>query len=310
MARRTGIVACIHRYITGLLLLALCVVAFAATDEDRPLVTPVLAGNLTVVNAGEATAFKCAPIDARTMVGALGLATMKKDRALGDMISFAGRTFIRSTDPKTGVKIIETPGPFLAPFYLGIPDGQTVFPRVVRIDAAEPQLLHAMLEEMAKAAQSPIAVLGWVDAPDVNGIALKRAPIEGDSLNGSNKNDYLDTISQRTAHLVFVAVVVPPMTVNTVSNYRFSRVLFDFDTTQGQPAAALIHVHGALVAQAAPPDFATAPLMLKSLQDVTVSDVLHVYGSSTIQRGTAIVYRLQYPGVEQVQPMCLNQPGM
>ena len=284
---------------------------------DRPLVPVAIIGSLERVNQGAVSPWDLTTVDMNGTIGGLGAGTIGPYRAIGEMLSFAGRTFIRSTDPKTGVKVVEVTEPFASPFALLVAAPKTpyarimatelkfpfilktngkednAFPRAYRLTGKEePVLLHAILEKLAVEVRSPIAVLGWVEAPSVEGTALKKAPINDESLTGSEKDAYLDTIKATDEHLVFFAIVSPVLPISTVSNDYLAKTIFDYNPEQGQPAAALIHVHGALVNEAAPGLFATAPLVLSGLSKVTVKDICHVYGTSTVRQGFFLVYRL------------------
>ena len=295
---------------------------FIYSAVDRPIVATSVIGSLQQLNMGQVSPWDLSMIDTTGMIGGLGAGTLGKYAGIGDMLSFAGRTFIRSTNPKTGVQVVEVTKPFKSPFAILVANPPTLtldnttqatvpllgkmaprstkdlkaaFPRVYRVVAgAEPQLLHSVLEKLANEVQCPIAVLGWAEMPTVEGIALKKSPIDDQSLTGSQKDQYLDTIKTTDANLVFFAVVSPVMYAGTVENTLFEQGAFDYNPDQGVPAAALIHVHGALVNEAPPEMFETSPLMLNKLKTVTVKDILHVYGTSLIKSGVLQVFRLKY----------------
>lgn len=268
-------------------------------EADRPIVPFAITGSLRAVNAGRVSPFELLPVENARWIAALGAGTLDRDRNTGDMLMLAGRTFIRTTDPKTGVKLVEVTTPYKTPFAMAmmtpLNDGQVVFPRVYRLDNAEPGLLHTALENLAKDAGAPIGVIGWVEMPDVEGIAIKRAPIENEALTGSKKDQYLDTIQLKEKNVAFFAVVVPASLPRPSLNASLiGRLAMDFDPEQGKPAAALIHVHGALVDRPAPADYVSAPLIMDGLKQVKVEDILHLYGFSTIKRGMLMVYRIDY----------------
>jgi len=291
-------------------------------EVDRPFVPTGVIGSLQRLNMGQVNPWDLTTIDITGTIGAFGAGTTGKYAGIGEMLSFAGRTFIRSTDPKTGVNVVEMTQPFKSPFAVlvaappdvmqntppkvdapfllksmpkAVKDSKTVFPRVYRIFAGvEPQLLHSVLEKLANEVSGPVAVLGWVEMPTVEGIALKKSPIDSESLTGSQKDQYLDTINTNDQHMVFFAVVSPIMPVGTINNALFEQGAFDYNPDQGQPAAALIHVHGALVQEAPPEVFQTTPTLLAALKTVTVKDILHVYGTSLVKEGQLLVFRLKY----------------
>ena len=290
-----------------LLVLGLALAARSFIEVDRPFATVHTTGSLPLVNAGQVSPWDLQDVDPAGMVGGLGTGTLKKYFATGEMLSFFGRTFIRTTDPKTGAKVVEVDAPFRTPFSLMIKPvpGQMklstgelaeVFPRTYRLIGSEPRLLHSVLEKLAIEANSPIAVVGWAKMPEVDGAAMKKAPIGDQPLTGEKKADILDDIRATDAHVVFFAVVSPMLAISTPANTVLMGQAFDYDPEQGLPAAALIHVHGALVNEPLPiPEAITAPIMIDRLQTVTVNDILHVYGTSSVSQGAFLVYRLQYP---------------
>lgn len=291
-----------------LLGLALAVSAAPVQEVDSPPADVTLTGSLERVNNGQVSPWDLTTIDPAGAVAGLGAGTLKRLKNTGDMMSFAGRTFLRTVDPKQGVKLVEVTGqkiqsPFaltIAPAMLRDPKTKEfveVFPRTLRIDGTEPQLLHSLLEQLALQVNGPIGVLGWVDMPDLDGIALQRAPINDESLTGANKGEYLEAIHRENAHVVFFAVVAPALKLSPLSNSLLTANAFDYNPDEGMPNAALVHMHGAIVEEAAPEStpYLTTPILLKKLQKVTVTDILHVYGASTLQRGVLMVYRLQYP---------------
>ncbi len=272
-------------------------------EQDRPLASVDVYGTLARVTGGHVSPWDLMPMDLSAVPAGLGYGTVKRFSTTGEMISFAGRTFIRSTDPKTGVQVVEVPGAFKSPYalFVGTPKvtDHEVFPRVYRLNSDVPQLLYTYLEGLANETQSPIGVLGWLEMPDVEGIALKRAPIDGESLMGSKKDDYVETVRAQGAHVVFFAVVVPTKCAlgrPSLNAYALSPVAFDYIPDDSAPATTLINVRGALVEESAPNTYDTSPLLMKGLQTVTVKDVLHLQGSTTVKSGIAVVYRMQYLG--------------
>lgn len=290
-----------------LLVLGFALAAWSFVEVDRPFASVHTTGSLQLVNAGQVSPWDLQGIDPAGMVGGLGTGTLKKFNTAGEMLSFFGRTFIRTTNPKGGVKVVEVNAPFRSPFSLMIkplpgqaklPTGEMaeVFPRTYRLTSNEPQLLHTVLEKLAVEADSPIAVIGWAEMPEVDGSALKKAPIGDQPLNGEKKAELLDDIRAQNAHVVFFAVISPMLAISKPANTVLMGQAFDYDPEQGQPAAALIHVHGALVNEPLPiPDAITAPIMIERLQTVTVNDILHVYGTSSVTKAAFLVYRLEYP---------------
>jgi hypothetical protein len=272
-------------------------------DLDRPLAPIDVVGTLPRVTGGHVSPWDLIPLDLSGAVAGLGYATEKRFSTTGELLSFAGRTFIRSTDAKTGVRVVEVPGTFKTPFalYMSAPKvvDRQVFPRVYRLNSEVPQLLYSYLEALADETASPIGVLGWLEMPDVEGLALKRAPIDGESLMGSKKDDYVETVRAQNAHVAFFAIVVPTKCAlgrSSLNAYALTPDAFDFVPDETVPAATLVHVHGALVDQSAPNDYDTSPLLMKGLQRVTVKDILHLQGATTVKSGVAMVYRLQYVG--------------
>jgi len=273
-----------------------------ASPQDRPLTPLTIIGSLAKVNAGKVSPWDLPTVDLSTMTAGFGYGSAGPFYATGNMFSFCGRTFIRATDPKTGVHVVEVTAPFTSPFALTLGNPTVmnthIFPRVFRLNTAEPILLYTYLENLAKQTKSPIGVLGWAEMPDVEGLALKRAPIDGESLAGSKKDDYVETLHAQTAHVVYFAVVVPQWnTLGRASrNARaLSKVAFDYAPDEGQVTpTALINVHAALVNEEAPSDFDTSPILINRLRAVTVKDIMHLQGSTTIQRGEVMIYQLQY----------------
>ncbi|MHB9134266.1 MAG: hypothetical protein ACYDBB_24615 [Armatimonadota bacterium] len=272
-------------------------------EVDRPIVPFVLTGSLQRVLGGQISPWDFTQLNLSGMDAAFGVGTVGKDNAAGEMFSFAGRTFIRSTNPKTGVELVEVPKDFRVAFSAAVPANvvygtEVVFPRVQRINFAQPRLLQAMLEEYANATQYPIGVLGWVQMPEVEGVALKRAPINDEGIFGSKKDDYLETLRARDANVVFFAVVLPSTLQRPSLNaYLVSRAAFA-ETPKGPeggtvaPAAA-VNIHGALVNEAIPNDWETRALIMPGLQKVTVKDILQIHGFSSVQRGALFIYRLK-----------------
>lgn len=268
-------------------------------EADRPIVPYEIFGSLQRVNAGMVSPWDFLTVDSSAWIAGLGTGTIGKDNATGETLTLAGRTFIRSTDPKTGVKVVEVARPYRAPFALAMqkqPDGsQPVFPRVFRVENTDPALLHTILENLAKDAGTAIGVIGWTDSPEVEGNALKRAPTDDKSLTGSEKDQYLDTIRAKDASVAFFGVVVPATLSRPSSNsVLIAKYSMEYDTAQGQPSAALIHVHAALIDKPVPPNYSTAPLILEGIRQAAVKDICHLYGYTTVKRGVFLVYRLDY----------------
>lgn len=263
-------------------------------ELDRPPAPLVISGSLQRVNAGNVMTWNFLSTDLSKDFAALGTGTNGKDMATGDLISFGGRTFIRAVDPKGGpTQVVEVKGAFRSAFVLSIPTvNEPVPPRVCRLELAEPQLLHTVLEQLGVEAQSPLAVLGWVDMPDLQGLAIKKAPVYCEGLMGDKKDNYLETIQANDAHIVFFAVVSPVLAKQNVAAYVLTQKAYDVDPTLGQVSGSLIHAHGALVAEAPPTDFTAKPGIMRALNTVTVKDVMQVLGTSSVKRGTLMVYRI------------------
>jgi hypothetical protein len=269
--------------------------AVAAQRADRTPAPVSILGSLSRVNAGMVSPWDYGMINADEMIAALGVGTVGKYQHTGEVISFLGRTFIRATTPKGAPTVFEVNTPLRSPFMVGIHAKPEVLPRVVRLSATEPRLLHTDLEKMANEAGAPIAVLGWADMPELEGNALKRAPSGDESLTGSKAGEYLDQLRLRNASVVFVAVVVPATLPRPSLNAAtIAKMATDYDPSQGAPVAALIHVHGAVVEEAPPASYNSTPILQEALRRTTVQEVLHIYGSSTIQRGFAMVYEINY----------------
>lgn len=268
------------------------------TPVDRPFVKVKVLGSLPQVNAGAVSPWDLLPLDTSHSIAALGHGTLGRYNATGEMLSFAGRTFIRAINPKTGaVQVVETRDPYQSPFaiVLGPLAGNSlemVFPRTYRFTETEPQLLHTVLERLAVEVNGPIGVIGWAEMPEVEGAALKRAPVENEPLTSSNKDQYLEAMRARDAHVVFFAVVSPVLALPPVTNTLLTAKAFDYTPEQGQPAAALVHIHAALVNEPTPMPCTTTPLLLEGLRAVTVNDICHLYGTSTVQRGVFMVFQL------------------
>ena len=302
MARTAPVLQAARRLWMCILVLGFAMAARSFVEVDRPFAAVNVTGSLQLVNAGQVSPWDLQGVNPVGFVGGLGTGTLKKYYTTGEMLSFFGRTFIRDTNPKTGPRVIEVTGPFRSPFSLMIkplpgpplPGGEfaEVFPRTYRLNSDEPQLLHSVLEKLAVEANSPIAVVGWAEMPEVDGSALKQAPIGDQPL----KADKLDAIRVTNAHVVFFAVVSPMLAISTPANTLLMTQAFDFDPEQGQPAAALLHVHGALVNEPVPiPGAVTSPIIIDRLKTVTVNDIIHVYGTSSVTQAAFLVYRLQYP---------------
>ena len=295
-----------------LLVLGLALACWSFTEVDRPYALVNTVGSLERLNAGQVSPWDFKTINPANTLGGFGAGTinvstgmLKKYSMTGEMLSFCGRTFIRITDPTGAPKVMEMTGAFSSPFALTLTEFkdpkrpgklfEEVFPRTYRLLGNEPQLLHSVLENLAIEGNSPIAVVGWAEMPRVDGIALKKAPGGDQLLYGDRKDEYLESIQATDAHLVFFAVVSPMLPIQPLANAILATQAFDLNPDQGQPAAALIHAHGALVNEAVPcQTVVTSPILLDGLKRVTVNDILHVYGTSSIKNGAFIVYRLRY----------------
>ncbi|HEY3416511.1 MAG TPA: hypothetical protein VGM23_06480, partial [Armatimonadota bacterium] len=245
---------------------------------DRPLLKMDLVGNIQRVNAGQVSPWDYRKKETRYLECALGLATLnptpvnsyRRYDSVGTMVTFAGRTFIKTNDPKSEMKIIEAPNFFYTPFCLSvntIPDD--IFPRPYRLTCTEPRLLHSILEELANDAGCPIGVLAWVEMPEVNGVSFKRAPSENESLLGEKRGDYLDTLKSNDASVIFFGAVTPVMKRPSLNATMIAEKALGLDRGQGVPASALILVHGATVAEALPQDYTTRPIMVTDFRDLT-----------------------------------------
>ncbi|HOF88474.1 MAG TPA: hypothetical protein PLZ36_10285 [Armatimonadota bacterium] len=268
------------------------------TEVDRPVAPYAVLGSMARLNGGHVSPWDLFTLDTSSWIAGLGAGTLAKDTGVGETLTLAGRTFIRSTDPKTGVKLVEVNKPYPGVYALAMlkpTDAGRVFPRAYRVENAEPALLHSLLENLADDAGVAIGVIGWADMPEAEGIALKRAPIHDKSLTGSEKDAYLETVRATDAHVAFFAVVVPAVLPRpSLNSVLIARHSMEYDAAQGQPAAALVHAHGALIDRAVPADYMTAPLIMDSLRTVGVKDICHLYGFSTVKRGVFLVYRLDY----------------
>jgi hypothetical protein len=265
-------------------------------DADRPVVPFNIQGSLRTLNDGRVSPWGLFSVDNSRWVAGLGAGTLRSDLGVGEMLTLAGRTFIRTVDPKKGVKLVEVTKPYQSPFTMAILrpiNAEAVFPRPYLLVNAEPGLLHTALENLAKDAGTAIGVIGWAEMPEVEGAALKRAPIDNESLTGSKKDDYLETIRAKDANVAFFAVVVPAVLPRPSLNASLiGKLAMDYDPAQGQPSAALIHVHAALIDQPVPQNYTSAPLLLDKLSQVGVKDICHLYGFSTIKKGMFLVYRI------------------
>jgi hypothetical protein len=262
---------------------------------DRPYIPIRIFGSLAQVNAGRVSPWVPQLVDPTGYLGALGFGTPGRDQAMGELLTIAGRTFIRATDPKTGIKIVEMPGAVRSPFLLGISFGNhpVIFPRPVHVSEPAPKLLHTLLEEVARDADNAIAVLGWLDMPEAVGMALKKAPLYDDALFGDKRATYLDTIQVPNAHVMFFAIVAPaPSTLKRPSLNAALLKDVAFDGPRAADAdAALIHIHAAIVNEAAPKSFVTTPTILTGMHRATVKEILHLHGASTVSNGSLIVFR-------------------
>ncbi len=277
------------------------------TEMDMPIVPVRSVGSLELLNSGQVGPWDMLPFDTSGLAGALGAGSIKKTRSTGEMLyltttttgemlNFAGRTFVRSTDPKTGVKVVELADTtFRTPFAMGAEAAPLVFPRVYRLAGTEPRLLHSVLEEIGIWAGYPVGVLGWVKMPEVHGLALKRAPIDNEPLTGAKRDDYVEQLKATDANVVFFAIVIPGVLPHpSVNAYLLSKAAIDFDEDSGNTSTTLIHVHGALVAEDVPGDYTSSPMILNRLRKVTVKDIMHVEGTSSVTAGTLMVYRLNF----------------
>lgn len=269
------------------LLMGAALSALAASEVDRPLRPLYLMGSLAAVNSGQMAPWGWTKLNPGGLAGSLGFGTTGTIGEMGEMVSFAGRSFIRTVTPE-GVKVVEAKAPFRTPFAASVLADGDIFPRAYRMDADEPMLLHSMLEKLAIDAKSPIAVVGWVTMAQAEGTALKRAPVNGEAPVGENA---VDTISVNDVQVAFYAVVIPPVTRPDAERTRLAALTMDAPEIAAD--AAKMHVHGAIVEEAAPADYLTSPLILDGLRNVHVKDVFHVSATSTVKRGVALIYRLQ-----------------
>jgi len=278
------------------LVLGLGLAACSFAEVDRPKIPVTITGDAKLVDAYKVSPWDYKSLDLSGSIGALGVGTMGKYVASGDMLSFTGRTFIRTTDPKAGIQVIELSKeqPFRSPFSVSIYAKDFVFPRVYRLNATEPKLLYSVLEQLATESKGPVAVLGWVDMPEVDGTALKRAPL-ADAELGADKNNYAETLQVHDAHVVFFAVVVPPMKLPSKAAIALTETAFGTLPEKGAAPTTLIHVHAALVQEAAPINYETSPLIIEKMHEVTVKDILQIEGASSIQKGSLLVYRMNSP---------------
>ncbi|MHB9026035.1 MAG: hypothetical protein ACYC7E_17995 [Armatimonadota bacterium] len=272
---------------------------------DRPLLNMDLVGTIQRVNAGQISPWDYQTKNSSNLECALGLGMVptmlnnwRKFDTVGTMVTFAGRTFIKTNDSKAETRVLEVSKSFQTPFCLSVGTiPNDIFPRPYRLTCTEPRLLHSVLEELANDAGSPIGVLAWVEMPEVNGVSFQRAPSEGESLLGEKRGDYLETVKANDASVVFFGAVSPVMQRPSLNATMIAERALGLDLEQGIPASALILVHGATIAEPLPLDYNTRPILATDFRKVTVKDVMQIQGTSTVKRGIFFVFRLNYASI-------------
>jgi hypothetical protein len=264
---------------------------------DTPHVPYTHTGSLRTLNTGCIGPWDLTSAVPEQFGLAMGFATPGFERDLGEMMAFGGKVYLQPTGPEGVLPVQRMVQPFSTAYVTGIPgpafSAIDVFPRAFRLESPAPMPFPQAVDQLARATGGPCLILGWTTAPEVEGVAFRKAPIHGESLTGEKRPEYLATSRLSNVNLVFLAVAFPDVSLTTPEYALSCQVL---DPSDMEVGGTRYYAHAAVVTQEPPPNFYTSPMLLSDLKQVEVKSLLHFAPESvgtTIQRGTFIVYRLQ-----------------
>jgi len=244
------------------------------------------------------------------IIFSMGYALPAGSNMIGDMMRFNDKTYIRIKDPVTGVSLRTEKNAARTPYAIMLPPQTMTENRLYRSGDrtapvntisynnffsyynTQPTSVTAAMRGIADAAGGPVLVLGWVEAPMLNGYALRTVPAAGGNPFGIDVNNYQDKVQATNAYALIMAYVQPPSRNGTMENMEKLKTYFGATNMTMNDYHQEIHV--ALINERPQPNYTTRELYLEGLKNMTVKDIFHIDEndtSSTISRGKFMVFR-------------------
>ncbi|MEI6520802.1 MAG: hypothetical protein WCO98_12305 [bacterium] len=264
------------------------------TNMVCPVVDGLCNGQITNINNGTIEMFSLMPVEDKNLVVNIGYGTVISRENIGELFSFAGRNYIRQTSPDAAPKLISTYQNVRTPLSVGLYNHSIISPRVFRVSYSNPVLLQALMNKAVQDINEPVMVLGWVDMPEMNGEALKKAPIDGVSLNGDKRGDYIESVSGQNLRVIFSALAVPDKPKQSISSALFLDKIFNVNPQlKGNPGQTntVIFAKAAITEDPIPDNYNTSPLVLSKMNVANVKDICTLLPTSTISKGILIFYQ-------------------
>ncbi len=272
-------------------------------DVTCPVVEGLCNGQMANVSNGTIEMFSLVPVDDKNLVVNFGYGTVQSRENIGELFSFAGRNYIREVAPDATVRLLSTYQTIRTPLSVGLYNSSVISPRVFRVNYSNPVLLQALMNKAVQDIKEPVMVLGWVDMPEMNGEALKKAPIDGVSLNGDKRSEYIESVSGQNMRVIFSALAVPAKAIQSISSALFLDKIFSINPTLknnvDQPNT-VIFAKAAITEDQIPDNYNTSPLVLAKLNSANVKDICTLLPTSTISKGILIFYQ---PKLKVLAPM-------
>ncbi len=244
------------------------------------------------------------------IVFSMGYALPAGSSMIGDMMRFNDKTYIRINDPVKGVSLRTEKDAARTPYAIMVPPQTMAENRLYRSGDhtapvnmmsynnffsyynTQPVSVTGAMRSIADAAGGPVLILGWVEAPMLNGYALRTVPSAGGSPFGNDVNNYQDKVQATKAYALIMAYVQPPSRNGTMENIEKLKTYFGATNMTMNDYHQEIHV--ALVNERPQPNYTTRELYLEGLKNLTVKDIFHIDDkdtSSVISRGKFMVFR-------------------
>jgi hypothetical protein len=259
-----------------------------------PVVDGICNGQAVNVNNGDIEMFSLVPVNENNLVVNMGYGTIVSRENIGELFSFAGRNYIRETSIDGAPKLLSTYQTVRTPLSVGVYNREVVSPRVFRISYSNPVLLQALMNKVVQDIKEPVVVLGWVDMPEMNGEALKKAPIDKVSLNGDKRGEYIEAVNGQNVRVIFSALAIPDKPKQSITASLFLDKIFNINPTMKSNVAqsnTVIFAKAAITEDKIPDNYYTSPLVLSKMNAANVKDICTLLPTSTISKGILIFYQ-------------------
>lgn len=259
-----------------------------------PVIEGLCNGQINNITNGTIEMFSLVSVDEKDLVLNFGYGTIVSRENIGELFSFAGRNYIRETSPNAPPKLLSTYQNIRTPLSVGVYNGSVISPRVFRVSYSNPVLLQALLNKAVQDIQEPVMVLGWVDMPEMNGEALKKAPIDGVSLNGDKRGEYIEAVNGQNLRVIFAALAVPNKAKQSISSALFLDKVFNVNPVLKNSEVqnnTVVFAKAAITEDPIPGNYNTSPLVLAKMNVANVKDICNLLPTSTISKGILIFYQ-------------------